>query len=91
VAPLISGIASAENNLDAWPQLVPFVKRVAAQTVTHREVAVYLLFKLSSDVQNSHKYCQSLLVSFQQLLLDPENNVKVTAVWYAIKLHFPMP
>jgi len=81
VAPLISGIASAENNLDAWPQLIPFVNQVTSKTVTHREVAVYLLFKLSSDVQNSHKYCQSLLAPFQKLLLDPENNdVKVTAV-----------
>ncbi|TCD64614.1 hypothetical protein EIP91_003848 [Steccherinum ochraceum] len=83
-ARVIAAIASIEIPLGTWPTLLPFVTNTCtSQSVTHREVAVFILFTVLENVVEGFEANQlgGLFVLFGGLLRDEQSEeVRVTTV-----------
>ncbi|KAF7790180.1 hypothetical protein EIP86_001132 [Pleurotus ostreatoroseus] len=82
-ARVIAAIASVEVPLDQWNDLLPFLEQTCrSPNVTHREVAVYILYTvLENIVDGFENEIIKLFKLFEVLVADPESlEVRVTTV-----------
>ena len=80
---MIAAIASVEVPLDQWNDLLPFLEQTCrSPNVTHREVAVYILYTvLENIVDGFENEIIKLFKLFEVLVADPESlEVRVTTV-----------
>ena len=82
-ARVIAAIASVEVPLDQWNDLLPFLEQTCrSPNVTHREVAIYILYTvLENIVDGFENEVIQLFALFEVLVADPESlEVRVTTV-----------